>query len=119
MKKILSLLAIVMMAVTVCAQAAAPFRNITEMTYIYDFQNNNGNWPVGEGVNYADGNVTSPLYVGEEGDQVQLTAYQGTSVNPVRIMSVASRGICLWLYKGTAIKLSAAEGRAIKEEVDG
>lgn len=117
MKKTLSLIAIMLMAVLAYTQAAknGPLRNIKQQTYTYDFQNNNGNWPVGEGVNYADGNVIEPLVAGPDDDQVLLTAYQGTSLNPVCIMSVASRGICLWVFKGTSIKFSAAEGRAIKK----
>lgn len=117
MKKLLSLFAILMVAVGVCAQANSPARNIKEQTYVYDFQNNNGNWPVGEGSNFADGDLTQPLVAGPEDDQVLLTGIQGEDMNPPRIMSNASRGICLWLYKNTSIKLSAAEGRAIKKIV--
>ncbi|MBR1485212.1 MAG: hypothetical protein IJ612_05920, partial [Prevotella sp.] len=115
MKRILSLLAIVMMVVTVCAQPNSPLRNIKEQTYTYDFQNNNGNWPVGEGTDFANGNLTEPLVAGPEDDQVLLTGIQGESMNPPRIMSNASRGICLWLYKNTSVKISVAEGRAIKK----
>ena len=115
MKRFLSLFAIVMMVVSVCAQPSQPLRDIKEMTYTFDFQNNNGNWPVGEGDNYADGNLSAPLVAGPADDQVLLTGIQGESANPPRIMSNSSRGICLWVFKGTSIKLSAAEGRAIKK----
>lgn len=115
MKRFLSLFAIVMMVVSVCAQPSQPLRDIKEMTYTFDFQNNNGNWPVGEGENYADGNLTAPLVAGPADDQVLLTGIQGESANPPRIMNNTSRGICLWVFKGTSIKLSAAEGRAIKK----
>ena len=115
MKRFLSLFAIVMMVVSVCAQPSQPLRDIKEMTYTFDFQNNNGNWPVGEGENYADGNLTAPLVAGPADDQVLLTGIQGESANPPRIMNNSSRGICLWVFKGTSIKLSAAEGRAIKK----
>lgn len=114
MKRILSLFAIVMMVVTVCAQASQPLRNIKEKSYTFDFQNNNGNWAVGEGENYADGNLTEPLVAGPADDQVLLTGIQGESANPPRLMSNTSRGICLWVFKDTSIKFSAAEGRAIK-----
>lgn len=113
MKRILSLLAIAMMAVGVCAQVHSPARNIKEMTYTFDFQNNNGNWPVGEGANFADGNLTEPLVAGPNDDQVMLIGMQGESANPPRIMSNASRGICLWVFKNNAFVLRATEGRAI------
>ena len=75
---------------------------------LFDFQNNNGNWPVGEGANFADGNITTLTW-----QNVTLTAIQGESVNPPRLMTNASRGTCLWLYKNTSIKLGAPEGKAI------
>ena len=74
----------------------------------FDFQNNNGNWPVGEGADFALGNVSTLTMNG-----VTLTGLQGGSANPVRIMKNASRGICLWLYKGTSVKFNAPEGKAI------
>ena len=76
-------------------------------TALFDFENNNGEWPVGEGADYALGNVTTLTQNG-----VTLTGIQGEA-NPVRIMKNASRGICLWLYKGTSLKLNAPEGKAI------
>ena len=75
---------------------------------LFDFQNNNGNWPVGEGANFADGNITTLTW-----QNVTLTAIQGESANPPRLMTNASRGTCLWLYKNTSIKLGAPEGKAI------
>ena len=75
---------------------------------LFDFQNNNGNWPVGEGANFADGNITTLTW-----QNVTLTAIQGESVNPPRLMTNPSRGTCLWLYKNTSIKLGAPEGKAI------
>ena len=74
----------------------------------FDFQNNNGGWPVGEGADYALGNVSTLNFSG-----ITLTGVQGSSVNPPRIMKNASRGICLWLYKNTSISLAAPEGKAI------
>ena len=75
---------------------------------LFDFQNNNGNWPVGEGANFADGNITTLTW-----QNVTLTAIQGESGNPPRLMNNPSRGTCLWLYKNTSIKLGAPEGKAI------
>ena len=75
---------------------------------LFDFEHNNGNWPVGEGADFALGNVDK-LTV----DGVTLTGIQGESMNPVRIMNNASRGICLWIYKNTALKFNAPEGKAI------
>ncbi|MBQ7511684.1 MAG: hypothetical protein IJU11_02965, partial [Prevotella sp.] len=99
MKKILSLVALLLVT-TATAWAG------TEVTF--DFQNNNGGWPVGEGVNYADGNITTLTWEG-----VTLTGVQGSSANPPRLMTNASRGICLWLYKNTSIMLTAPDGKAI------
>lgn len=99
MKKFLSLVALLFVT-TVTAWAG------TEVTF--DFQNNNGNWPVGEGANYKDGDITALTWEG-----VTLTGVQGSSVNPPRLMSNASRGICLWLYKNTSMMLTAPEGKAI------
>ena len=76
---------------------------------VYDFQYNPNGWPVGEGVDFALGNLTEPLVLGG----VSLTGIQGESLNPVRIMKNASRGICLWVYKNTGMKFNAPEGKAI------
>lgn len=75
----------------------------------FDFQNNNGQWPVGEGADYANGNLTEPIVM----DDVTLTGVQGEAMNPVRIMKNASRGICLWIYKSNSLKFNAPEGKAI------
>ena len=117
MKKTLSLIAIMLMAVVAYTQAAnnSPLRNIKQQTYTYDFQNNNGNWPVGEGANYADGDVKDPLVAGTDNDLILLTAIQGESFNPVCIMKSDTRGITLIAWKNTSLKFNAAEGRAIKK----
>ena len=78
-----------MMAITMFAQVNRPARNIKEQVYTYDFQNNNGNWTVGEGANAADGDVNAPLIAGHE-NELSLTAIQGESKTPVRIMKNAS-----------------------------
>ncbi len=75
---------------------------------VFDIENNNGSWPVGEGANYADGNVSTLTM-----SDVTLTGIQGDSKNPVRIMKNSSRGICLWMYKGTSVKFNAPEGKAL------
>ena len=94
---LLSVLALLMIPLTVGAQDAT-----------FDFQNNNGNWPVGEGANYADGDVSTL-----EMNGVRLTGLQGESFNPVRIMKNASRGTCLWIYKMNSVKFNAPEGKAL------
>ena len=76
----------------------------------FDIQNNNGEWPVGEGADYALGNVSTLTM-----DGITLTGIQGESANPVRIMKNATRGICLWLYKGTSIQFKAPEGKAVTQ----
>lgn len=101
MKRISTLFLVLM------ALMALPFTASAE-DVTFDFQNNNGNWSVGEGVNFADGNVTSLTW-----NSVVLTGIQGESANPPRIMKNSSRGICLWLYKGTSVKFNAPEGKAI------
>ena len=95
---------------------AGPWKNVPELsassqqgtTATFDFQNNNGSWPVGEGADYQLGDVTTLTAGG-----VTLTGIQGSSANPPRIMKNASRGICLWLYKNTSISLTAPAGKAI------
>ncbi len=93
--------------VALLALLVLPFNGMAEEV-TFDFQNNNGNWPVGEGANYADGNVTTLTM-----DGVTLTGIQGESMNPVRIMRNNSRGVCLWIYKNTAVKFTAPEGKAV------
>ncbi len=89
------------------ALLALPLSALAE-TVTFDIQNNNGNWPVGEGANYADGNVSTLTMNG-----VTLTGIQGDSSSPVRIMKNNSRGICLWIYKNTSVKFNAPAGKAI------
>lgn len=74
----------------------------------FDFQNNNGNWPVGEGADYENGNFTTLT----QGD-VTLTGIQGSAYNPSRIMKNDSRGIYLQCFKENSLKLAAPEGKAI------
>ncbi len=78
---------------------------------LFDFQNNNGNWTIGEGADYAKGELTedNPITMGG----VTLTCIKGTSTNAVRYYTNASKGNCLWLFKNTSIKLSAPEGKSI------
>ena len=87
------------------------FANAEEVTF--DFENNNGNWPVGEGVNFADGNLTAPLVMGE----VTLTGVQGDATQPVRIMRANDGISALYVYKNGSIKLNAADGRALTKVV--
>jgi hypothetical protein len=75
---------------------------------LFDFQNNNGNWPYGEGSDYENGNFTT-LEMGN----VVLTNIQGTAFNPARIMKNDSRGIYVQCFKNNALKLIAPEGKAI------
>jgi hypothetical protein len=75
---------------------------------LFDFQNNNGNWPYGEGAEFEKGNFTT-LEMGN----VVLTNIQGSSLNPSRIMKNASKGIYVQSFKNTALKLTAPEGKAI------
>ena len=112
MKKFISLLAITMMAITMFAQVNRPARNIKEQVYTYDFQNNNGNWTAGEGANAADGDVNAPLIAGHE-NELSLTAIQGESKTPVRIMKNASKGIFLQCPKLSSLKFNVTEGKAI------
>ena len=81
----------------------------TQADAVFDFQNNPLEWPVGEGADYALGDLKTPLVV----NGVSLTGIQGEGMNPPRIMKNSSRGICLWLYKGTSVKFNAPEGKAI------
>ena len=74
----------------------------------FDFQNNNGNWPYGEGADFENGNFTTL----NQGDVV-LTGIQGSAMNPSRIMKNATRGIFLQCFKENALKLTAPEGKAI------
>ena len=78
----------------------------------FDFQNNNGNWPYGEGADFENGNFTTLTQGG-----VVLTGIQGSAYNPSRIMKNASRGIYLQCFKENSLKLTAPEGKAIVKVV--
>ena len=78
----------------------------------FDFQNNNGNWPYGEGADFENGNFTMLTQGG-----VVLTGIQGSAYNPSRIMKNASRGIYLQCFKENSLKLTAPEGKAIVKVV--
>lgn len=101
MKKISTLLLVLM------ALLAPMTGSAEEVTF--DFQNNPQGWPVGEGANFADGNLTSPLVVGE----VTLTGIQGDATQPCRLMKPNDGIIALYVYKNGSIKFNAAEGRAL------
>lgn len=75
----------------------------------FDFQNNPLNWPVGEGANFADGNLTAPLVV----DGVSLTNVQGDAKQPARLMKDNSGVTALYVYKDGSIKFNAPEGKAL------
>ena len=82
----------------------------------FDFQNNNGNWTIGEGADYAKGELTeaNPITMGG----VTLTGVQGTATNAVRYYTNASKGNCLWIFKNNSIKLTAPQGmNIVKVEV--
>lgn len=101
MKKLLSLLVL-----SVCCLVGA---DAQKQTAVFDFQNNPQQWPVGEGVNFADGNLSNPLVVGE----VTLTNVQGEATQPARIMRANDGVSALYVYKNGSILLSAANGRAV------
>ena len=75
----------------------------------FDFQNNPQGWPVGEGANFADGNLTNPLVV----DGVSLTNVQGDAKQPARLMKDNSGVTALYVYKSGSIKFNAPEGKAL------
>ena len=77
--------------------------------FVFDFENNPNNWPVGEGVNFADGNLTNPLTVGE----VTLTNVQGDAKQPARIMRANDGISALYVYSNGSIMFNAADGRAL------
>ena len=99
MKKILSLLALLVCTVMSAVAADATF----------DFQNNPENWPVGEGVNFADGNLTSPLTV----NGVTLTNVQGEATQPARIMKPNDGINTFYVYNKGSIQFNAPEGKAL------
>lgn len=98
MKKFFTLLFVFLAALNASAE---------EITF--DFDNNNGNWPVGEGANFADGNLTQPLVV----DGVSLTGIQGDATQPCRLMKDNSGITALYVYKLGSIKFNAPEGKAL------
>lgn len=98
MKKLFTLLFVFLAVLSASAE---------EITF--DFENNNGNWPVGEGANFADGNLTQPLVV----DGVSLTGIQGDATQPCRLMKDNSGITALYVYKLGSIKFNAPEGKAL------
>ena len=98
MKKIFTLLFVFLAALSASAEEV-----------IFDFENNNGNWPVGEGANYADGNLTQPLVIGD----VSLTGIQGDATQPCRLMKDNNGVTALYVYKLGSIKFNAPEGKAL------
>lgn len=103
MKKLSSLFALLMLCI-IGASAA-------EVSNTFDFENNPQNWPVGEGINFADGNLTAPLTVGE----VTMTGIDGNQ--PCRLMKDNNGITSLYVYANASaaggLKFNAAEGRAI------
>ncbi len=98
MKKIFTLLFVFLAALSASAEEV-----------IFDFENNNGNWPVGEGANLADGNLTQPLVIGD----VSLTGIQGDATQPCRLMKDNNGVTALYVYKLGSIKFNAPEGKAL------
>lgn len=98
MKKIFTLLFVCLAALSASAEEV-----------IFDFENNNGNWPVGEGANFADGNLTQPLVIGD----VSLTGIQGDATQPCRLMKDNNGVTALYVYKLGSIKFNAPEGKAL------
>lgn len=99
MKKILSLLTLLMLTITAAKAADATF----------DFQNNTLNLPVGEGQTFEDGALSNPVTV----NGVTLTNVQGDAFYPAIMMKDNSGVISLNVYKNGAIKFNAPEGKAI------
>ena len=95
-----ALMALLAMPVSVSADEAT-----------FDFENNSMNLPVGEGVNFADGNLTAPITVGD----VTLTGIDGNQ--PCRLMKDNSGTIALYVYANASavggLKLNVADGRAL------
>jgi hypothetical protein len=77
----------------------------------FDFENNNGNWAIGEGSDYAAGELTEENPITMDG--ITLTGVKGEAVNAVRYYTNASKGNCLWIFKNNSIKLTAPEGKSI------
>ncbi len=102
MKKISTLLWVLMALLALPKAAGA-----AEVSNTFDFENNPQNWPVGEGENIADGNLTAPLTVGE----VSMTGINGSQ--PCRLMKPNDGVTALYVYATGGLKFNAAEGRAI------
>jgi hypothetical protein len=81
--------------------------------FVFDFQNNTLNLTVGEGASFADGALTAPVTVGE----VTLTSIQGGASYPAIMMKDNQEVISLNVYKNGAVKLAAAEGKAVTKIV--
>lgn len=77
----------------------------------FDFENNNGNWTIGEGADYAAGELTEENPITMDG--ITLTGVKGEATNAVRYFTNASKGNCLWIFKNNSIKLTAPEGKSI------
>ena len=76
---------------------------------VFDFENNTMGLPVGEGQTFTDGALNSPVTVGD----VTLTSVQGEAFYPAIMMKDNKGVITLNVYKNGAIKLNAAEGKAL------
>jgi hypothetical protein len=80
---------------------------------VFDFENNNGNWPVGNynGSAFNAGDLTEPITMGE----VTMTGINGNQ--PCRIMAANDNVIALYVYANASsvggLKFNAAEGRAL------
>lgn len=74
----------------------------------FDFQNNNGNWTVGEGANFTDGELP-PTTI----NAVTLAGETGEAFYPAIVMVDNSGVISLNIYKNGAFKISAPEGKAV------
>ena len=105
MKKISTLLLVLV------ALLAPMTANAEEVTF--DFENNPQGWPVGEGANFADGNLTNPLVV----DGVSLTNVQGDAKQPARLMKDNSGVTALYVYKDGSIKFNAPDSKALTKIV--
>lgn len=104
MKKISTLLC---MLLALCALPLSTQAEVVNTTF--DFENNPENWPVGEGANFRDGDLTAPLTVGE----VTLTGIQGDASQPCRLMRPNDGISALYTYAKGAFRLNAADGRAL------
>lgn len=80
---------------------------------VFDFENNAMGLPVGEGQTFTDGALNSPVTVGE----VTLTSVQGEAFYPAIMMKDNNGVVSLNVYKNGAIKLNAAEGKALVKVV--